>query len=448
MNPSQIIRSLVAASVCGAIGAPAFADAQADRIQSLEKRLEGNAELIEKLSARLADLERAAKTAPVAVAAAPAVQAAQAQAISALQDSMTQLTTGLNQRGVDSGVPLHGFADVGGAWSSGKDPVTLRGFNGGTLDLYLTPQFGARVKGLVELAVEYGPDGVAAIDMERLQLGYTVSDAVTAWMGRFHTPMGLWNTSFHHGANLQTSIFRPRFIDFEDKGGIIPAHSVGLWGSGKTALGTGKLTYDGYLTNAHRIVDQTLDFEAYTGESSSKMLGGNIGYQFAGALSGLSMGAHAFGTTVRTYDTNVSVLLNSSKVRMAGAYVGYDENDWEIIGEYYHFANADINGGASHSSNLSFLQVGKTLGSLTPFVRYEDASLDATDNYFRSQASGRSYKRTALGMRYALDPKSSFKIELSNTSESATTLIDGSGAFTPFTATSYRRGAIQYSVAF
>lgn len=451
-QPSKVFRALVAAGLCSTLGAPAFADAQSDRLQALEKRLEGSVKIIETLSARIAELERQAKAAPAlasaqAAQAVQAVQAVQAQTMATLQDSVTQLSEGLNRRSSDSGLPVHGFADVGAAWSSGNDPGKLRGFNAGTLDLYLTPQFGDRVKGLAELVVEYGQDGGVAVDLERLQLGYTVNDALTVWLGRFHTPYGLWNTDFHHGANLQTSISRPRFIEFEDKGGILPAHSVGVWATGKTALGGGKLTYDAYLANGPRIAERTLDFSAYTDGNANKMLGGNLGYQAGGALSGLTLGVHAFGSTVEVHDNNAAVI-SATKLRMAGAYVSYDENDWEVIGEVYHFANVDLGANQRHASNIGFLQVGRTFGAWTPFVRLEKAALDPADNYFRSQASGRSYRRAAFGLRYALDPRSSFKFELSDTSDSAADLIDETGAVLPFTARSYRRAAFQYSVAF
>jgi len=445
MQTTPLFRALVVAGVCSALALPARADAQADRIQALEKRLEASAQVIDKLAARIAELER--KSGPATAAAPAAPTPTQATTMAALQDSVTQLSEGMSRRGSDAGLPLHGFADVGAAWSSRGDPVRLRGFNAGTLDLYLTPQFGDRVKGLVELAIEYGQDGGVAIDLERLQLGYTVNDAMTVWLGRFHTPYGLWNTAFHHGANLQTSISRPRFIEFEDKGGILPAHSVGAWASGKVALGNGKLTYDAYLANGPRIAERTLDFSAFTDSNANKMLGGNLGYQAGGALNGLTLGVHAFGATAQVHDSSGAVI-SATRLRMAGAYVGYDENDWEVIGEAYRFANRDLGNNARPTSHLGFLQVGRSLGAWTPFARLEKVSLDPADNYFRSQESGRSYRRTSVGLRYAIDPKSSFKIELGDTREQAADLIDDSGALVPFAARSYRRGAFQYSVAF
>ena len=446
--PLEKSRAAVFAAVtCFALSSPAIADDQADRIQALERRLESSVELIQKLSARVAELERAAASTPAKPPTPVPAPAAQAQAIATLQESVGQISEGLSKRGNDTGLPLHGFADVQAGWSSGSDPIALRGFSAGTLDLYLTPQFGDHVKALIELVVEYDPDGQVAVDMERSQLGYTVNDAVTLWMGRFHTPFGLWNTSFHHGANLQTSIYRPRFVDFEDKGGIIPTHSVGFWASGKSGIGVGKVTYDAYVSNGPSIRHRALDFNAFTDDNSGKMFGLNLGYQAAGALRGLSVGVHGFGSTVNALST-AGTLIGRTRLRMAGGYFGYDDDEWEAFGEYYRFANTDASTGARHSSDAWFTHVGRTFGSLTPFVRYERASLNGEDNYFQTQRTGRSYQRAVVGMRYALDSRSSFKLEFSSTSESAITQIDDTGALVPFGGASFRRAGFQYSTSF
>jgi hypothetical protein len=373
--------------------------------------------------------------------------AEQEQSIARLQDSVTQLSESLAKRSTDTGLAVHGFADVDAAWSTKNDPQRLRGFTGGTLDLYLTPQFGDRVKSLVELAVEYDDTGVVGIDMERLQIGYTLSDALTLWAGRFHTPIGLWNTSFHHGANLQTSIYRPRFVDFEDKGGIIAAHSVGLWASGRTSVTGGKVSYDAYVANGSSIRDRTLDFNAFTDDNSNKLVGVNVGFSPTGVLSGLKVGVHGFSSRVDAVSDSHDVM-NQTQLRMLGGYFGYDADDWEVIGEFYGFRNSDVATGMHHSSNAWFTQVGKTFGQYTPFVRYERAALDPGDNYFANQESGRSYRRASVGVRYAIDPRSSFKVELGHTHENATSLIDGAGSAVPFVGGSYDRASFQYSIAF
>lgn len=456
MNHQPRIVSIASRSaVCAAallLGMPARADDQAERIKALERQLETSLQLIEKLSARVSELERTTKAAPAAASAQQAAgreTSATAPARPTAHDQMAgeHNSEGLGVRARASGIPVRGFADVEAVWSRGDDPVRRNGFSVGTLDLYLTPQFGDRVKALFEIAFEFEENGAGAADMERVQLGYTLNDDLTLWMGRFHTPFGLWNTLYHHGANLQTSIFRPRFIAFEDKDGILPVHAVGVWASGKTRLGSQRITYDAYLANGSVIRRGRLDPNSFTDNDGNKMLGFNLGYQPSGRLEGLTVGLHGFGATVAAFATD-GTALGRTRLRAAGAYFSYDTDQWESIGEYYHFANAATAGGARHSSNAWFTQVGRNIGPLTPFVRYERASLDPADLYFRAQRAGRSYRRAALGARYAIDPMSSLKFELSRTRESAMTQIDESGALVPFAGGSYRRTAFQYSIAF
>jgi hypothetical protein len=442
---------------------PAMADETKDRLQQVEKRLEDSLQLIQRLEARLVELEReraarisAAGSAPSAGASAPSfgmtaptpAQAnAQGDAIQALRDEVNQLAEGLSKSPPDTGLPLHGFADVGAGWSKGTDPLRERGFGAGTFDLYLVPQIGDHVRSLIEVAFEYNSGGELEADVERLQIGYTLNDDLTVWLGRFHTPFGLWNTWFHHGANLQTSITRPRFIEFEDKGGIIPAHSVGLWASGKFGVGGDKVSYDAYVSNGPSIRKRQLDFNPFTDDNNNKMFGLNLGYHPSGLLYGLSAGVHGFSSIADEVTTSNDIL-SRTRLRMAGAYLGYDVNDYEAIAEYYHFFNSDVATGTRYPSTAWFAQVGRTFGSLTPYVRYERASLNPNDPYFTSLQTGRSYRRSVAGVRYALDSRSSFKFELSDTREYSVVLIDEVGLGVPFTGASYRRAAFQYSIAF
>jgi len=64
-------------------------------------------------------------------------------------------------------------------------------------------------------------------EFERLQLGWLVQKNTRLWLGRFHYPIGIWSTDFHHGTYLQTTISRPAIIDFEDNNGILPLHISG-----------------------------------------------------------------------------------------------------------------------------------------------------------------------------------------------------------------------------
>jgi hypothetical protein len=446
--PGRFACMLLVLVACGTC-TPARADEQSQRIQQLEQRLARSLQLIDKLSARVDELERAARPAAQAQSAASSPAATwgdPTKSIAALQESVNQIAEGLSKNANDTGIPVHGFVDVGAGWSSGADPTRLRGFHAGSLDLYLTPQIGTRVKSLIELVVEFDQGG-GSIDMERVQIGYTFSDALTLWGGRFHSPFGLWNTSFHHGANLQTSISRPKFIDFEDGGGLIPAHSVGVWADGKVGLGPGRLIYDAYVANGPSIREQRLDPNTFTDDNADKMVGFNLGYAPHGALSGLTAGLHGFRTHVGEYNLG-DVLRGTTRLRMLGAYLSYDTQEWEVFGEYYRFRNTDASGGPGLVSNAGFLHVGRTFGALTPFARYERASLDPRDNYFRSLRTGRSFTHVVLGARYALDANSSLKLELRRSREAAVSQYDENGSLVDVESAAYRRALFQYSIAF
>jgi hypothetical protein len=439
---------------CLALAPGARADDLAARVEMLEARLAASMQTIERLSARVSELERSAALPAQPLAAAPAVGAAsapaadsQAKTVAALEASVQQISEGLSRPDPAAGLPLHGFADVGAAWTTDQDPLRRQGFNAGTLDIYLTPQIGDRVKALFELVLEHLPDQSSEFEAERLQIGYTVSDALTLWLGRFHNSIGLWNTLYHHGAFLQTSITRPRFIEFEDKGGIIPTHSAGLWGSGHAPTAIGRVSYDLYVANGPTIRDRSLDINTFTDDTSNKLVGFNAGIRPDGPLSGWTFGLHGLGANVNAV-SSANAILSATRVRLGGAYFQYESDAWNLLGEYYRQHNRDELTSIATSNNLWFAQASHSFGAFVPYMRYERASLDPLDVYFRSLLYGRSYRRAVVGLRYDVNQRSAIKTELMDTREDATQLIDETGGSVPFPAVRYRGLAIEYSIAF
>lgn len=394
------------------------------RIRELEDKLAHSMELIQQLSQRVNQLE--AQAAHPAAPAAPAVAAASPAPASEPAPMAPMARMDMEHMGQEAGIALHGFSDVGYFHQSRPVVGSKGGFFLGNLDLYLTPSIGDRIKSVFELNFEYGADSPnLSTDLERIEFGYTLSDNATLWAGRFHTPYGYWNTAFHHGAQMQTAVTRPRFIEFEDSGGILPAHGVGVQLSGNAKAGAGKVGYDAYVANGDRILDRTLDINAVGDNDSDKMVGGNVRYSFGpGALSGLTVGAHALSERVAGFDAK-SALLSNTRVNVVGGYAVYDENDWEVIAEYYHFRNKDLLAGSGvHASNAAFAQVGHLLtGRWTPYLRLERASLDQSDPYFAGLDYGRSYTRQVAGLRYDVTPNAALKLELDRLRQNQT---DGS----------------------
>jgi len=407
-----LLAATFTALICGPTHA-AVAQSDSERIAELERKLEQSQQTIEEMAARIQKLEMAGPqqqqapapgaqpTPPSAVANLPAKEAGHAhdaQPAPADQGIITLF-----------GTPLHGFGDVGGLVTNAKS--RRKGFTVGSLDFYLTPDFGANVRGLAELNFEVNSEGDLDVDLERFQLGYAFGDYATAWLGRFHTPFGYFNTAFHHGTQLQTAVRRPQFLDFEDKGGILPVHTVGLWGTGGVALGGGKLTYDLYVGNAASIEDGTLNMNMAGLTRFRPSFGTTVGYTFRGALEGLKAGLHWLRGDVQSLTLN-----NKTALNITGGYLVYPEEPWEFMTELYRFDNKDLTGGTgTHGSWATFGQLARTFGRWTPYGRAEWTNFNQRDPYFHDLETGRSYVRGALGIRYDLTSRAALKLEFRRT---------------------------------
>src|SRR5205807_2958732 len=91
--------------------------------------------------------------------------------------------------------------------------------------------------------VEAGPGNAVGVDVERMLLEYSHSDYFNLAVGRYHTAIGYYNTAYHHSTWFQTTTGRPFLFEFEDKGGPLPIHNVGVSLSGRIPSGTVGLHY-------------------------------------------------------------------------------------------------------------------------------------------------------------------------------------------------------------
>jgi len=395
-----------------------------EEVEALKARLEQSLRLIDQLNQRVQALEKAASS-PAASSAAPGEWGTPvAQRVSDLE----QEVSALGKRGnPQEGIPLHGFLTVG-ALSTTQHDVQRKGATVDGLDLYLTTENG-RVRSLTELNFEVDSEGDIDTDLERIQIGYAFSDALTLWAGRFHSPYGYWNTAYHHGAQIQPTILRPRFLEFEDKGGILPAHDVGLWATGRLPLGNNLLHYDAWLANAPRVgADGFLNQNVAGATNGHALVGMNLGMPFGGA----TVGIHALTGRIGGPVDGQSL----TALRILGGYAVYDEDNWEAMTEYFGFVDRNVIGGGLHTSHAAYAQVGRSFGAVTPYGRYELASLDQGDDYFASMIGGRSYRRALVGVRYDIDPRSTLKLEFNHTS------------LTDRIKDRYRESRVEYAIRF
>src|SRR5258708_28384968 len=216
------------ASVLGVIlstaSLPAAADSATEaKLEDLQRKLDQSMKMIEALGARVKELEGHASAGPVAAGAAPAPNP---QRLEAVEQKVAQIEpANATRQSDDSGLPIHGFADVNVGNHNLYFPYA-KGTNVGSLDFYLAPKLGDQVVSLAELIFETGPDGHVGTDLERFQIGYQFNDQATVWVGRFHTPYGYVNTALHHRVWLADALPRPKFVNFEVNGCRMPAPTL------------------------------------------------------------------------------------------------------------------------------------------------------------------------------------------------------------------------------
>ena len=222
-------------------GQDAPASDQAEQIKALLARVE----LLEKQVAELkaAQGASAAPTAPPPAATlnpAPSTEPPARQAApmpehagQIPQEAMQQLETHYPS------LQIRGFADVD--FSATDQKATTSGFNLGQFDLHLASALSRKISYFAEITVNAHPEDYT-IEMERSFIRYDYNDFFKISFGRFHTPIGYWNTAYHHGAWLQTTIDRPFLVKVG--GTFTPLHFVGALAEGNIPSGGLGLGYN------------------------------------------------------------------------------------------------------------------------------------------------------------------------------------------------------------
>jgi hypothetical protein len=209
------------------------ADADKQTIQMLLQR-------IDKLESQVARLNAAVQQTPPA---APASGAQPSPAPSATQPEM-ESEMQPEAAAVDFSKTLlriRGFADIDLHGDNRKGNTTS--FTLGQLNLFVTSDISEKFKFLSEIVFEAGRDNAFGVDLERYLLLYSHSDYFNLAIGRYHTAIGYYNTAYHHSTWLQTATGRPFLFLFEDQGGILPIHNVGVSASGSIPTGLLGLHY-------------------------------------------------------------------------------------------------------------------------------------------------------------------------------------------------------------
>ena len=293
---------------------------------------------------------------------------------------------------------MNGFADVN--FIGSDDPGSSQGFSDGQFVLHFSSALSPKWTFAAETALTARPSGFRP-SVERAIIKYSHSDAMKLGFGRFHTPVNWWNTEFHHGLWLQTTISRPEMTQFG--GEYIPVHFVGAVAEGAIPSGGLNLNYGVGIGNGR---SSNLIGAGDAGDSNSNRAWVLNGSARPERWRNLRVGgAYYQDKVVDRSGVAYREFISSAHLVWAG-------ESPEIIAEFANVRHRPSSGGEAFDSPAFYIQAAYRLGwrdgKLKPYYRYEYIDIDARDTVFRNAAG---LKGSTLGFRYDLSLLVALKAE-------------------------------------
>lgn len=309
-----------------------------------------------------------------------------------------------------TGVPklrFQGFLDLGFS-AKVTDDGDNTSFNRGQLDLFITSEITDRVSFLAEPVFESDTDtNSQEIELERAELKYSFSDLFNIKIGRMHTALGYWNQAFHHGTWFQTTIFRPEVYNFEDLGGILPVHSVGMEILGTKPFDTFDLEYNFSIVNGRGITKTTI--QNAKDENDSKAINTLISIK-PYFIEGLKAGVNVYYDKIPS-DPSVSTRINRIDELILGGYLIYIHDKLELLGEFFNMKDEDKTSGKDFDTVGFYLQGGYKIDELTPYYRFDFIDFGDGHPYFTPDDI--DIKKHTLGLRWDILTWNALKFEYS-----------------------------------
>ncbi|MGH8134710.1 MAG: hypothetical protein ACRER4_00045 [Steroidobacteraceae bacterium] len=253
-------------------------------------------------------------------------------------------------------------------------------------------------------------------DLERFQVGWEALPNTYLWLGRFHQPASVWNTRHHHGPYLQSSITRPAIELWEDEGGVLPQHLVGLLAETRRPMGeTGGVSLAAGIGVGPALKTGSLEpleaFEFHNFENRrSWSLRANWLPDFTGDDG---IGLIASHSQIDIREANYPGPADRVDLDVAGLFVAWTHDPWRLDAALYAM-RADFVGEGSADDNFTagYLQLRRELGKKFSILgRFED-SADTSESRYLALFSDFTSQRTVLDFRWDFMRQQAITVEV------------------------------------
>ena len=410
------------------LGIPANVRAEATKSAEQAKLVEQLLARIDKLEKRVAVLEGNPRdSADVALVGSPASEEPKVEPAKETSAAIHQEHVQPHGQILSETQPqypvfhLAGFSDFN--FSATDRSGSRSGFNEGQFVLHMVSALSPKVNFFGEISFTARADAgtgttrAAGFDpeIERSIIRLDHSDRLKVSFGRYHTPINWWNTAFHHGQWLQTTISRPEMTRF---GGVfIPVHFVGGLVEGALPAGGLNLNYNFGLGN---------------GRGSIFSRGGDAGDNNNNRAWMVNLfakpdrffGLQAGGSVYR--DKITPAIGAQYDEWITSGHVVWLKEDPEVIAEFANVNHQEVNRNISFNSQAFYVQMAYRLPWFQklwkPYYRFEYIHIPRGEPIFLTQPGLES---SILGMRYDISSFAAIKFEYRNQRSTGQSRVNG-----------------------
>jgi len=351
-------------------------------------------ERVGQLEKRIAELE-AKGGAAAAAAPTPAAAVAPAAQEKAQPPSARLAAEAAPER--YPSLAIKGFADFD--FSATDERGAISGFNEGQFVLHMVSPLSRKISYFGEITLNAQPTGFL-IELERSIIRYDYNDNFKLSFGRYHTPINYWNTAYHHGSWLQTTISRPEMIRFG--GRLLPVHFVGALAEGQIPSGPVGLNYSAGLGNGRGLTISR------PGDA------GDVNNNRAWLLNLFARPPHIYGLQIggSVYRDEIT-LEKGSPVRewISSAHLVWDKETPEFIAEFANIRHRQVGASRVFDTKAFYVQAAYRLPWFEkrwkPYYRFEYIDNPAGENVLLVP----DLLGSTVGVRYDISDFAAFKGE-------------------------------------
>jgi hypothetical protein len=296
---------------------------------------------------------------------------------------------------------IRGFGDIDFAATNQK--ATPSGFSLGQFVLHIASPLSQKVSYFGEISFTAQPTGYN-LEVERTLIRYDYNDHFKISFGKYHTPINYWNTAFHHGLWLQTTISRPEMIQFG--GRFLPVHFVGLLGEGEIPSGPIGLNYQAGIGNGRgSIISRAGD----SGDVNNNRAWVVNLFSKPTRIHGMEVGGSFYG------DEITSGTLPRTKELISAAHIVWIHETPEFLAEFANVHHEVPLTGRTFNSQAYYVQMAYRLPWFEkrwkPYFRFEHIHSPAGEPVLQVP----NLVESIIGVRYDVTDWAAFKGEYRST---------------------------------